>query len=719
MTENWRETTDETRIPQHGTDPRIEQHPLLDGVRIVDPIEGSQFSLLTPSSVEPTVCDTEAFYFPVDTAASIHTTEIETPYLVDVWVRDMDGEIIGKSANDESVSAPPGEYNVEISTAQVKLYLAIDGGVDVQPRDDRVRISARDTCTMTIGVRSLHEQPAATITTTADPEDVMAAISTFGSALKTTSCERSFPTLRGHPPLLECGSDLEIPDALSPPQTDVRIEVPPALEYVYPVASLAYYVGATVVPGPEPTLVADGEAFSLTAADDFETTVSRVLKQVFLMDCVTRTEGYYTVDLYERELVERHVDLDFETLYDRSLGEQIRTYLSIPYEDVAEAIPRWKLTADVTPVPEHAETLPFLAKDLAVIRCPSCMDIESRSIHSGEASLSDFFGRGSSSSRGGATDQRQAFRSTTEDEPFEENVFRPPPADSIEQTYVGEGIPLGASKMTIEAYHRRLAYTPSENTRTSVAVVCNEDDMNEENVVSEIYGTQDWIDFDITTRQNLTVNEMREVLQTEYDFLHYIGHVDPEGIRCVDGWLDVSDLEFVSVSSFVLNACKSYSQGRELIEKGAISGVVTVSDVLNKTATKLGRTIAHLVDNGFTISSCMDLLEKESIIANQYLAVGDGNTTLIENESGTPNALEIEQATDSTYEVTVHCYPSERGHLGTIYQPNIKAESQRFLNSGEIRSYNLTGPEINDYIRLQKLPIEMDNEIYWSDEFQL
>jgi hypothetical protein len=47
---------------------------------------------------------------------------------------------------------------------------------------------------------------------TTDAEDVMMAILTFRSALKTTSPERSFPTLRGHPPAIELNDRLEIPD---------------------------------------------------------------------------------------------------------------------------------------------------------------------------------------------------------------------------------------------------------------------------------------------------------------------------------------------------------------------------------------------------------------------------------------------------------------------------------------------------------------------------
>jgi hypothetical protein len=715
VTTRWPLTDGGADADLDGTQPRIESHPLFDGVRIVDPIEGSQFTLLTPTDVEPTEAAAEEFYFPVDTAATICTGEIETPYLVDIWIRDRAGNLIAQSTNEESIEVPPGEYNLEVSSAQLKLYLAVDGGVSVESRDDRMYLAFDETTCVTVGVRSLHEQPAVTITTTDEPEDLMAAISAFGSALKTTTCERSFPTLRGHPPLLERGAELDIPDALASPETGIRIEVPPRREYIFPVASLAYYLGATVEPGEQPRLYADGESFSLTADGDFESTVARVLKHVFLMDCVTRTEGYYTVDLHEREVVERAVDIDFATLYDRPLAEQVRTYLSIPYETIAEAVPRWKLTADVITDPEHVETLPFLANDLAVIRCPTCSDIESRSVHSGPTTVDDFFGSSTETARGGLA---RSYRSESEDEgqPFEEHVFRPPETDSIEQTYVGEGIPLGASKMTVDAYHRRLDFTPSDNTRTKVIVVCNERDMADENTVSEIYGTREWVDFDITIKNNLTREELKDVLQTDADFLHYIGHVDREGIRCADGWLDTNSVENVEIKSFLLNACKSYDQGRELIKAGSLGGIVTVEDLLNKTATKLGQTLARLLDSGFSILAAIKILERESLVANHYLVVGDGNTQICESRSGSPLLCIIDGLCSEEIQLDIQFYPSRKNNIGSMARPIIGSVTQHYICSGQIGHSTYAVGDVYEFLRLNDVPVDYQGEISWSDD---
>ena len=686
---------------------------MFDGLHIVDPIEGAQCSILTPTAVDPTPSDTDEFYFPVDTAAAVYTGMIELPTMPDVFVRDSEGTLV-EHVKEEAVSVPPGQYNLEVTVPHMKLYLLVDGAVTVGSHDEQRRLTFEETTRVVLGARSLHEQPAATVTIPETPEGVMAGLSTFGSALKTTSCERSFPTLQGHPPLLEFGSELSVPDTIETPDTGITIEVPPEYEYVYPVTSLSYYLGATVEPGAEPRLLAGTESFSLTADGDFETTVARVFKQLFLLDCVVRTEGYYKVDLHQRRLVEANVDIDCADLYGRSLVEQVQRYLDIPYAAVADAVQRWKLTADIVARPAHAKTLPYLASDLALVRCPCPREIESRSIHSGSTTVADYFGSSSETARGLTRSQHSEAET-----PFSEPVFRPPETDSIEQTYVGEGIPLGAGKMTVEAFERRLEHEPSENARIDIVVVCNDEEMADENVVSDIYGTREWIDFDITVEQSLTVEEMAEVLTTDADFLHYIGHVDEEGIRCADGWLDTNTLDGVSVDSFLLNACQSYEQGQGLVDNGAYGGIVTVTDVLNKTATKLGRTIARFLDSGYSLLSALELLQEESIVASNYLVVGDGNVLVVQNRSGAATFVIVEAIDADSVTFRLVSYPSKKHSLGVFSQPRLPDESRSFLIPGELDSFTVSKDAFARYLDLQSSPVRVDGGLVWSFEYSV
>ncbi|MFB6150439.1 MAG: hypothetical protein ABEJ40_01410, partial [Haloarculaceae archaeon] len=616
--------------------PQIRPHPSRDGVQVVDPIQDAQFTLLTPDPVEPAACDTDLFYFPVDVAATVPTDTVETPYLMSAWVRDDSGAVETEVSDGEATALSSGRHNVELATTHVKVQLVIDGGFAVEADGEHLRFRLAESDRVHLGARSVHEAPAATVTTTEDPRDVMRALSTLGSALKTTSCERSFPSLRGHPPLVETGASLRIPDWLDVPDTGVTIEVPPSLDYVYPVSTLAYYLGASIEPGDRPRLVTDGWEYRLDREEGFETTVARVLKRVFLLDCVTRTEGYYRVDLHERRVLEDAVDLDFERLYERPVGEQVKTYLDVDRGALSAVTPRWKLTADVQPRAEHASALPFLADELALVRCPASAASEPGTDEVTERVERIFRGPRRGMVRGASARPVRATRAGTSRSSADERVFRPAASESIEQAYIGDGIPVGASKMTVDAYYRRLEYSPSTDPRIRVSVVCNDEEMTDENVVSDIYGTRDWIEFDIGFRDHLTTAEMRDVLRTDTHFLHYIGHVDDEGIRCSDGYLDTRDLDEVNVSAFLLNACDSYDQGRGLVANGAMAGLATVTDVVNKAATSVGRTVAKLLNQGFSLASTLRIVEEYEQIGHHYIVIGDGSTSLVENQSGTP-----------------------------------------------------------------------------------
>jgi len=146
----------------------------------------------------------------------------------------------------------------------MKVYAELESSIQMYSDADRTYLSFEQPMPTIIGARSYHTRPASTITTTTEPTDVMNAVSAFGSALKTTTVERSYPTLRGHPPAIKLGTELHIPEKIEQSQTSVQLEVPPELSYIRVVAPLAYYLGASIVPGPEPKLVTDaGYVYSL------------------------------------------------------------------------------------------------------------------------------------------------------------------------------------------------------------------------------------------------------------------------------------------------------------------------------------------------------------------------------------------------------------------------------------------------------------------------
>ncbi|UPV74187.1 hypothetical protein M0R89_16810 [Halorussus limi] len=700
-------------------DPTFTVHAERNGVEIADPIENARFELHTPSPVDPSPVSTDRFYFPVDSAVAVETSAVGVPKLANVLVRTQSGELVADNADHVDRSLDPGAYAIELSTAPMKLYLSVESALDVRHDEAAVTVDFGGPTEVAVGARSFHDHPAATVTTTPDPVGAMDAISLLGSALKTTSPERSFPTLRGHPPLVELGDEFDAPDAIERPDTEVRLELPADYQYVYPAAPLAYYLGAEVVPNDRPRLVTDaGFEYDLDGPRGYETTVGRVLRQTFFFDCVTRTEGYYRVDLHEREAVEPDVELDFAALYDRTPAERLEAYLSVPFGEVAEYVPDWNLTTDVMATPNNVEVLPFVAADLALVRCPG--EPTGASVSQTPKPLGEFFrSDADGAAASDASTQTEFTRSATDDSaaPVEQgDIFTPEPVETVGHAWVGEGFPVGANKATVESYRRRARRSDSDKTSIEIHVVCNDERMKEEGVVEEFYGLRDLLQFDVSVHYELTTDELRDLLAESADFLHYIGHVDGDGMRCPDGHLDARTLSEVHVKAFVLNACRSYAQGEALVEAGSYGGVVTLSEVANSVATDVGRTLARLLNCGFPLRVALSVVKDAIGPAYQYTTVGDGGLTLCQSESGTPLHLQIEALDSGNYEVDFRTYPSPSHGLGSMQKPNLPRVKTRYLASGVVDTYELSAAELADFLQLEVLPVELNGNLRWSDD---
>ncbi|WP_135854499.1 CHAT domain-containing protein [Halorussus salinus] len=705
-------------------DPTFTAHTDCTTVEITDPVENARFELDTASPVSPSPAPTDEFYFPVDSAIAFETSSVGVPKLANVLVRTQSGDLVADNADHVDRSLDPGAYTLELSTAPMKLYLSVESAIEVRHDEATVTVDFGGPTEVAVGARSFHDRPAGTVTTTPDPVGAMDAISLLGSALKTTSPERSFPTLRGHPPLVELGDEFDAPEGVARPDTGVRLELPADYQYVYPAASLAYYLGAEVVPADHPRLVTDaGFAYDLDGPRGYETTVGRVLRQTFFFDCVTRTEGYYDVDLHEREALDPDVGLDFADLYDRSLAERLAAYLSVPFESVADHVPDWSLTTDVMATPDNVEVLPFVADDLALVRCPG--DPTGASVSPTPEPLGEFFRSGPD----GAADARTAddaaeefTRSTTDGNSStvqQSEIFNPEPVETVEHAWVGEGFPVGANKATVESYRRRARRSAPDETSIEVHVVCNDERMNEEGVVEEFYGLRDLLRFDVSVHDELTTDELRDLLAQPADFLHYIGHVDGDGMRCPDGHLDARTLSEVNVKAFVLNACRSYAQGEALVEAGSYGGVVTLAEIANSVATDIGRTLARLLNCGFPLRVALSVVKDAIGPAYQYTTVGDGSVTLCQSESGCPLHLKIERVGEDEFEANVRAYSSPGYELGSIYLPIIGQNSVHQLVSAGDNSFRITKSELNDYFDREVMPVSYEGNLYWSDELSV
>ena len=213
--------------------------------------------------------------------------------------------------------------------------------------------------------------------------------------------------------------------------------------------------------------------------------------------------------------------------------------------------------------------------------------------------------------------------------------------------------------------------------------------------------------------RNLTVEELRDRLGQETSFFHYIGHTEQDGFQCSDGKLDASTLDETGVESFLLNACNSYEQGLCLIEAGAIGGIVTLNEVINDGAVRIGESIARLLNAGYPLRAALTIAREESVLGGQYIVVGDGGMTVTQAASRTPNLLEI-SATDGGYAVDIETYATDDAGLGTVYKPHIGENNEFFLSSGKIATFDVTEEELTTFLKLENVPVRYENDIYWS-----
>jgi hypothetical protein len=154
--------------------------------------------------------------------------------------------------------------------------------------------------------------------------------------------------------------------------------VPDTFEAVYPVAPLAYYLAATVEVGP-PELEVGGTVYPLGGDDDeagplafqgtdLSSTAHQLLQHIFTLDCIVRTTGFYEVDLQAQERLATQLSLPLEDLYEASFPKRTQAYLALPHAPINDVAPQWQVTAEMTPSPEEARALPYLASRLANIR---------------------------------------------------------------------------------------------------------------------------------------------------------------------------------------------------------------------------------------------------------------------------------------------------------------------------------------------------------------
>ncbi|WP_306059882.1 hypothetical protein [Natronococcus wangiae] len=701
------------------------------GITVLDRTEKRQFPLLTDRPVSLESGTASAFQESVDAVIESSIQELVLPYVVPVFVRDANGETVAECNDFAREELPAAEYELEIA-APIKLFMQFSGSATITSSSDEMRIRFDGTTHVDLAAQSYYEGPTVTITTTEDPVDMMAAVSTFGSALDTTSPERSFPSRRGYPPAVTLGETLTVPNAVEPLGTGITVEVPPNLPAIYTVATLAYYLGAEVVPGSEACLLADGEIVKRLEPSEerresesgrhtsaptstnrsksgFEEAVAATLQQIFLLDCVVRIEGKYPVDLHERRQLTERIDLPLSELYEAPISDRVTRYLQIPSADVLDLVPTWQLSTYLSPKPSSVEAVPYAVNALSFIHVMENPPAERQSSDSAASAPPGYesFIRDSSNS------------AVSAEGGVEPTHVRVPAATTLEQAWFGDGRSVNANDLHLGGIRNRFVSESSDGS-IEIGVVCNDTQMVPEIDDGELYGDRKELPFTVSIYRDLTCDELRDLLETDLDFLHYIGHVDQTGFVCRDGAVETSELDTVGVNTFFLNGCRSYEQGQALVERGSVGGIVTVSAIGNENAIPVGRLVARLLNAGFSLRSSLAITDQYQPVNNRYTIVGDGGAQIAQSENGTPNVLQIEQLSDGDgYEVRIATYPTTDRGMGSCYTPYAPSMDRYFLAGGELPPFTLSLPEVVNLLALEGVPAIVNGEFQWSTDVEL
>ena len=603
-------------------------------LRVRDLIEGKEMVVEADREIDPVPALTDLFVFPVDRAVSFETESIHLPSHGIVQLYGEDGEYLEKLL--DPVEYPRSTYLFDV-VGDVRTYIRVEGvGFATSGRndDDSFTIEFDDLATVTAGSRSLHTRPEGTIVVPDEPTAAMEAISHLGSSIKEFSAERSWPTLRGHPPRTRRGDRLEIPDSIRCPETGVRLEVPPAYSEIYRIAPLGFYLGASVEPGDEAAIhLENGYTEPLRSSGrSLSETVEELLKRCLLLDSLVRIGGYIPSRRLEYE--ELGPDLPFypPNLYDATLSEQLLEYLEVERSVLEPYFPTWSTTAVLRPDPADVELLPYLAHTLSPIRVSETPVV------------------GSDGEENSKTVPYSRLNGRIPDFSADGNV------PSMRR----ESLPPNTGLLNAETYENALDLPPAPPGEATVALVtdCPERGHRWREKLEGLADSVAGIDA-VETIVRPERERFRALFGGEYDMVYVALPAKNDEVMCVDGTLRVSEIEDVRVRSVLFEDGPSVQAIASVIRNGGVAGAVIAGavsvDQLREFLEALG--IGLSLGQSVRVSSFGDQYEVRF--------VGDpGHPLVVGQRSSAPHVVNFEPVDVDQYTVTTHSFLSVTHRAG-------------------------------------------------------
>ncbi|WP_267620007.1 hypothetical protein [Halobium salinum] len=632
---------------------------------------------------------------PTDVRVAGTTTSLRLPPAFVSVTRLDDNATFELGSETGPLELGDAEFLVRVS-GNVNSYLRFSGPAEVsKPNYEATVLSFLRPTEVTLGFRSRVQSPSGTLTVPRTPAGVATALTHLSASNRTATPDRSFPTMRGHPPLVEFGEDTTVPTFLEGGTDDTELVLPAGLEYLFTAASLAHYLGATV------TVERDADPLLRTAAADhrlgtlpeFERRVAALLRRCFLLDCLVRNAGPYGTDLAESALLET-LSLDADTLYEASVGERVDAYLDAPFERVDADLPEWHLSMYVDPTYDHVGVLPYLLVSLPNVFLPRSDPL--REDERLSRSLDDFY-------------RNEVGDAVAVD------LVKPHLGPGRIHGWLAPGTPIDVFKSVPAAYRNGTGYEWRADESISIVAVLNDSEMSgEHGEAARIYRERALdLDLDITVRERLSTEELARTFESSHDLVHYIGHCEETGLRCPDGTLSMSSLTESNAQTFFLNACGSFYEGLTLVEKGSVAGAVTFNKVLDADAARVGTSFARMLMHGFCLERALDLARRRIMMGKDYTVVGDGTHTLTQSESFIPVTMTLDPRADGRFDVEFDAFSAEK--VGGHYQPHVPSSRRSYLH-GNRAAFTLDHEATEEIISRADAPVVYDGDLHWSKD---
>lgn len=546
-----------------------------------------------------------------------------------------------------------------------------------------VRLAHEDTST--------DKRPVVTVPRTVD--GVATGLSTVHRTTTERSPDRTLPAIRSRPARLQFGRTESIPESLQEDTSGIELIVPRSLDVLAAVSPLVQYLGADirVEDGATVTVDTGNEVYSFNG-NDIGRESGKTLRAIFSIDCLARCAGPNEPRELIRSGVLDQAELTADTLYDQPMASRVDTYLSQLRDDQIplSEFPDWHYWLSVEP---SFTRLPALVA--ALRHLPAVRVVESPH---------DTWDR----TERGVTDSDYT--------DLDVKLVDPTPVPSRTHAWLADGIPAGGIKLLPSA----MTSDQAPIVNPDVVVVDNLEVGTEAEAVVPFYRRLTESEGgSCRIRRDLSRAELREVIESEADHLHFVGHCNAEGIRCGEQHLSIEEVGQTGLSSFVLNACDSVELGRMLIERGATAGITTTRKIITTPARSAGRECVRFLVNGWPIARAIRRAERAVTDSDTgYVTVGDGTYAMTGTDSVLPPEVRIDQPSSSGNKYTVSTtfnHPIEAGASVRLPDP---FDDQRWL-AGDGRTHRLTQDELRLVLDELESAVVFDGDLRWPGELSL